>query len=54
MASGTNSGRGKRPSKSYNEQQNNAEFAEEHEAVKPAKMQERPPSLNQIPKKIME
>jgi len=44
----------KRPSKSFNEQQNMAEFAEEHQTLRPSKAKAFPPSLNQIPKKITE
>lgn len=44
----------KRPSKSYNEQQNMAEFAEEAEPLNPKKAKAYPPNLNQIEKNITE
>gem|GEM_PF-5576941 len=44
----------KRPSKSFNEQQNMAEFAEEAQTLRPLKAKELPPSLNHISKKSTE
>lgn len=40
----------KRPSKSFNEQQNMAEFAEEAITLRPNKASRFPPNLNKIPK----
>ncbi|MCI3922351.1 hypothetical protein MO973_19150 [Paenibacillus sp. TRM 82003] len=42
----------KHPSKSYNEQQNMAEFAEEAEPLNPNKQKDYPPNLNNIDKNI--
>ncbi|WP_199614462.1 hypothetical protein [Paenibacillus alkalitolerans] len=42
----------KRPSKSFNEQKNMAEFAEEETTLRPGKAKEFPASLNNINKKL--
>lgn len=42
----------KHPSKSYNEQQNMSEFAEEAVTLKPEKAKAFPPSLNNINKNL--
>jgi len=44
--------RNKRPSKSYNEQQNMSEFAEEAETLRPEKAKEFPPNNNNISKHV--
>lgn len=46
--------RRKHKSRSFNEQQNMAEFAEEAQTLQASKAKERPPSLNHIEKKITE
>ncbi|WP_274362293.1 hypothetical protein [Paenibacillus thermotolerans] len=45
---------GKRPSKSFNEQQNMAEFGDESITLQPNKAKEYAPSLNNISKKSTE
>jgi hypothetical protein len=52
VRTGSNPNHKKHPSKSYNEQQNMAEFAEEAEPLRPEKAKEYPPSLNNISKNI--
>ncbi|HZG56326.1 hypothetical protein [Paenibacillus sp.] len=54
MKSGSNPYHKKHPSKSYNDQKNHAEFAEEYQTLRPEKAKAYPPNLNQIPKKITE
>ncbi|HZG78517.1 MAG TPA: hypothetical protein VEZ72_21865 [Paenibacillus sp.] len=46
----------KHPSRGYNDQTNMAEFAEEHQTLRPSSRNATsfPPSLNGIPKKITE
>jgi hypothetical protein len=54
MRKGSNPNHKKHPSKSYNDQQNMAEFGAEAQTLNPEKAKEYPPNLNNISKNIVD